>query len=557
MSSDNLCVSNSLNVVKSRAKSKKHKSKKDSWKPTGKVFTQIGYIWRPTGRTFTIVGNACPLTRITTTTEVPSRKPIVLDSESPKPVVKLVYSRKPRKNKNTESVSKTKVVQIVLWYLDSGCSKHMTGDRSQTHQFVSTSWVQLNSEMIQLQRYGFWETIRFGMYYFTEGVDLLTGSRGDNLYTLSLGNMMASSPICLLSKASKTKSWLWHRRLSHLNFGSINHLARHGTCNEGLPKSNETEYMSLRPLLYCGLASASKLITPATSVRDYANSPWLGDQLSLEGMTAYRLTRSRINTCDKSVALDRPVSTRLQLHEQALFCYYDAFLTSVEPRLPRSINQACSDRKLCKRNFMIERLEVGTCSVWLLCGYRQEEVLISKSHSLSWVARNLEAIRSGFMIATGRLLSKWMRKRRKAVDPSHLSCMIGTLLYLTPVDLDLQFGYSAMCARYQARTTGKAPKSWTCKLVVLKGREKRCDTLVRKLKILLVRSKHIDIRFHFIKEHVENGVIELYFVNTEYQLADIFTKALGRERIEFLINKLGMRSFTPDTLKQLADEVDE
>ncbi|GJR17553.1 retrovirus-related pol polyprotein from transposon TNT 1-94 [Tanacetum coccineum] len=71
------------------------------------------------------------------------------------------------------------------------------------------------------------------------------------------------------------------------------------------------------------------------------------------------------------------------------------------------------------------------------------------------------------------------------------------------------------------------------------------------------RSKHIDIRFHFIKEQVKNGVVELYFVNTEYQLADIFTKALGRERIEFLINKLGMRSFTPETLKQLADEAEE
>ncbi|GJT47257.1 retrovirus-related pol polyprotein from transposon TNT 1-94 [Tanacetum coccineum] len=70
------------------------------------------------------------------------------------------------------------------------------------------------------------------------------------------------------------------------------------------------------------------------------------------------------------------------------------------------------------------------------------------------------------------------------------------------------------------------------------------------------RSKHIDIRFHFIKEHVENMVIELYFFNTEY-LADIFTKALARERIEFIINKLRMRSFTPETLKQLADEVDE
>ncbi|GJT69177.1 retrovirus-related pol polyprotein from transposon TNT 1-94 [Tanacetum coccineum] len=71
------------------------------------------------------------------------------------------------------------------------------------------------------------------------------------------------------------------------------------------------------------------------------------------------------------------------------------------------------------------------------------------------------------------------------------------------------------------------------------------------------RSKHIDIRFHFIKEQVENGVLELYFVNTEYQLADIFSKALCRERIEFLINKLGMQSFTPETLKHLADEAEE
>nr|GEW09756.1 integrase, catalytic region, zinc finger, CCHC-type, peptidase aspartic, catalytic [Tanacetum cinerariifolium] len=97
-------------------------------------------------------------------------------------------------------------------------------------------------------------------------------------------------------------------------------------------------------------------------------------------------------------------------------------------------------------------------------------------------------------------------KEGKDVDPSHYHGMIGILLYLTASRPDLQFAI-CMCAR----------------------------------------SKHIDIRYHFIKEHVENGVIELYFVNTKYQLADIFTKALGRERIEFLINKLGMRSFTPDS----------
>nr|GFA16586.1 retrovirus-related Pol polyprotein from transposon TNT 1-94 [Tanacetum cinerariifolium] len=61
-----------------------------------------------------------------------------------------------------------------------------------------------------------------------DGVDLLTGSRGNNCYTLSLQDMMASSPIYLLSKESKTKSWLWHHRLSHLNFDAINHLARQG-----------------------------------------------------------------------------------------------------------------------------------------------------------------------------------------------------------------------------------------------------------------------------------------------------------------------------------------
>nr|GFA25789.1 putative ribonuclease H-like domain-containing protein [Tanacetum cinerariifolium] len=73
-------------------------------------------------------------------------------------------------------------------------------------------------------------------------VDLLTGSQGNNLYTLSLQDMMVSSLICLLSKASKTKSWLWHCCLSYLNFGAINHLARQGLVRarqglvRGLPK---------------------------------------------------------------------------------------------------------------------------------------------------------------------------------------------------------------------------------------------------------------------------------------------------------------------------------
>ncbi|GJW74196.1 retrovirus-related pol polyprotein from transposon TNT 1-94 [Tanacetum coccineum] len=202
----------------------------------------------------------------------------------------------------------------------------------------------------------------------------------------------------------------------------------------------------------------------------------------------------------------------------------------------------------------------------------------------------------------------------KAVDPTHYHGMIGTLMYLTASRPDLTF-VVCMCARYQAKPTEKHlhavkrifkylrgtvnrglwyPKDSSIALTAYADADHAAEYIAmsgccaqilwmrsqltdyglgfnkipmyydNKSAITLCcnnvqhsRSKHIDIRFHFIKEQVENGVVELYFVNTEYQLADIFTKALCRERIEFLINKLGMRSFTPETLKQLADEAEE
>ncbi|GKE88982.1 hypothetical protein Tco_1566457 [Tanacetum coccineum] len=71
------------------------------------------------------------------------------------------------------------------------------------------------------------------------------------------------------------------------------------------------------------------------------------------------------------------------------------------------------------------------------------------------------------------------------------------------------------------------------------------------------RSKHIDIRHHFIREQVENGMVQLYFVTMDYQLVDIFTKALPRERFEFLLPQLGMKSMSPETLKHLQEGEEE
>ncbi|GJW29112.1 retrovirus-related pol polyprotein from transposon TNT 1-94 [Tanacetum coccineum] len=202
MLSDNhdLCVLDYINNVNAHAKSKsaKKQRKRKVWKPTGKMFTTIRYIWRPTDRTFTVIGNVYPLTRITTTTEAPLRKSVVLDNETSKPAIGNV------------------TISRVYYVEGLGHNLFSVG------QFCDS-----NLEVAFRQHTCFIRNL--------EGVDLLTGSRGNNLYTLSLGDMMASSPICLLSKASKTKSWLWHRRLSHLNFGAINHLARHGLVR-GLPK---------------------------------------------------------------------------------------------------------------------------------------------------------------------------------------------------------------------------------------------------------------------------------------------------------------------------------
>ncbi|GJW13087.1 retrovirus-related pol polyprotein from transposon TNT 1-94 [Tanacetum coccineum] len=68
------------------------------------------------------------------------------------------------------------------------------------------------------------------------------------------------------------------------------------------------------------------------------------------------------------------------------------------------------------------------------------------------------------------------------------------------------------------------------------------------------RTKHIHTRYHLIKEQVENGIIELYFVRTEYQLADMFTKALPEDRFPYLVRRIGMRCLTPAKLEVLTNE---
>ncbi|GKB74014.1 hypothetical protein Tco_0935426, partial [Tanacetum coccineum] len=137
--------------------------------------------------------------------------------------------------------SRRTIVQIVLWYLDSGCSKHMTGDRSLASWNIKKfiGMVRFgNDHFVAIMGYGDYvigQSVISKVYYVeglghnlffvgqvafrkhscyvqdTDGVELIKGSHGSTLYTIVIEDMMKSSPICLLSKASKNKSWLWHR----------------------------------------------------------------------------------------------------------------------------------------------------------------------------------------------------------------------------------------------------------------------------------------------------------------------------------------------------------
>ncbi|GJR11440.1 retrovirus-related pol polyprotein from transposon TNT 1-94 [Tanacetum coccineum] len=494
--------------------------------------------------------------------------------------------------------------------------------------------------------------------------------------------MMASSPICLLSKASKTKSWLWHHRLSHLNFGAINHIAIHGlvrglpklkfekdhlcsACALGKtskkphkPKSEDTnqENLYLLHMDLCGPMRVASVngkkyilmiqVWLKETVRRIRTDNGIGfvnqtlheyyEKVGISHETSVARSPQQNDVVERrNHTLIEAARTMLIYAKAPLFLWAESgclqhlimtlklYIWGNDPYFGIPIPEVTSDQSsssdvihtivppdhqacLVARWFIFKKqgnsilksplalvARIRGYMNFLAFGYSYETwssinwyVLtafewISGSYfgssiekarillldvddgKISFFFRDYRFIKIDTPIVVGK--SKLDRiKKGKHVDPSHYGEMIGTLIYLT--DSRKSAAISSTKAEYISLSGCYAQVLWVRSQLTDYGFgfnkiPMYCDN---KSAIALCcnnvqhsRSKHIDIRFHFIKEHVENGVIEIYFVNIEYQLADIFTKALGQERIEFLINKLGMRSFTPKTLKKLADDVDE
>ncbi|GKD75511.1 retrovirus-related pol polyprotein from transposon TNT 1-94, partial [Tanacetum coccineum] len=166
------------------------------------------------------------------------------------------------------------IVEIVLWYLDSGCSKHMTDNGTSSSTLFPFGQFCDSDLEVSFRKYTCF-------VLNLEGVDLLSGSRGKNLYTILLEDMMKSSPICLLSKASKTKPWLWHRRLSHLNFSTVNQLEKEGLVKEThkpKPETSINERLQMLHMDLCGpirVESINGKRNILVIIDDYSRFTWV------------------------------------------------------------------------------------------------------------------------------------------------------------------------------------------------------------------------------------------------------------------------------------------
>ncbi|GJR20495.1 retrovirus-related pol polyprotein from transposon TNT 1-94 [Tanacetum coccineum] len=560
-----------------------------------------------------------------------------------------------------------------------------------------------------------------------DGVESLNGNRGSNLYTISVKDMMKSSPICLLSKASKNKSWLWHRQLNHLNFGTMNDLERKdlvrglprlkfekyhlcSACQLGKskkytykPKSENTimEVLHTLHMDLCGpmrVQSINGKRYILVIVDDYSNNgtEFVNQVLTefyesvsitqqngvverqnrtlveatrtmlifskapmflwLEALAiaCYTQNRSLIHTRYNKTPYELVYGNKPDLTFLCVFgaLYYltndnedlgklkakvdigifvgyapnrkgsearptfkdnpfshadnDPFVNVFAPE-PSSEESSSGEDLHCKcrqqeHDYLPDGCQ-GCISEWRverrslrqstrgfidpnhpIHVYRLKKALYGlkqaprawyqatpiKNHleEIKWVFRYLiETINMGLWYPKDTLMSL-----TAYADADHAGCQdtrrstsgsaqfLGDKLVSWSSKKQKSTAISTTEAEYIAMSGCCAQILWMRSQLMDYGFEFNniplyCDN---KSAIALCcnnvqhsRSKHIDIRHHFIRKQVENAMVELYFVTTDYQLLDIFTKALLRERFKFLLPRLGMKSMSLETLKRL------
>ncbi|GJZ01816.1 hypothetical protein Tco_0519777 [Tanacetum coccineum] len=543
-----MCLIDYMNDVNVRSKSKSKRNKKRKvWKPTGKVFTEIGYKWKPTGRTFTIYGNRCPLTRITSTKVVPLKETIIKSVDTPNPELK-VYSRKPKASRSVGSISKVKIVESKT----SNTKEPNQSWGSTISDVPSSSLIECrfrNDHIAKIMGYGDYQMGNILRQYDA------------SFSNLSLVQSLKYQILVMASNVVPPKL-----RLHHYSFQT----SEDQDFDELTAMASEQFSSGPGPqLLTPGTISSGLVPQPPSPTPNILPTKDDWDVLFQPMFDEFFKLPPSVDHHVPSVAAEEPV------------------VSTVEPKSYKdALIESCWIEAMQEELNEFERLEV-----WDLVPRPDWCV----DYTLKWIYKYV--METVDPVDTPMVEKSKLDKdlQGKAVVPTRYHGMIGSLMYLTASRPDLVF-VVCMCAWYQAKPTEKhlhavkrifsnlrgtinmglwylkdsyialtayadadhagcqdtkkihreVYNSW--EIDWCRQRNKRAlQYLVQKLNTL----PYQDV------EQVENRVVELYFFSMEYQLAGIFTKPLARERLEFLMKKLGMRSMSPEMLKKLADEEEE
>nr|GFA53455.1 retrovirus-related Pol polyprotein from transposon TNT 1-94 [Tanacetum cinerariifolium] len=612
------------------------------------------------------------------------------------------YKWKPKSRKENVNLN---LVKINLFIIDSGCSKHMTGNLKLLINFVEMflgtvkfgndqiapilGYGDLVQGAVTIKRVYYVEGLNYNLFSVAQfcdadlevvfrkstcyirdlkGNDLRTGSHGIDLYSITLQDTNCPNPICLMDKASSSQAWLWHRRLSHLNFNTINLLSKNDIV-VGLPKlkfvkdhlcsscelgkaKRKSFHTKLTPsskrrlqLLHrdlCGpmrVASINGKRYVLVIVDDHSRYTWnhflrskdetpevlidflrlvqrglqaqvrvvrtdKGTEFLNQTLHAYFVAEGILHqtfvarTPEQNGVVERrnrtlveDTRTMLSAAKVPLFFWAEAIATAcftqnrslVIPRHEKTPYHIINDRKPSVKFFHIfgsicyivrdgENLdkmkEKGDECIFV--GYsthsRAYRVFIKRTRVI------MESIHVNFdelpQMASDQINS----------DPAHVN--FDEYIHVNFDELPHCDSDHAGCLDSQKSTSGGIQFLGGDKLVSWSSKKQDCTSMSSaKAKYVSLsaccaqvlwmrtqltnygfhfdkihmyydskaaiaiscnpvqhsRTKHIDVRYHFIKEKVEKGIFELFFVETEYQLVDLFTKALPVERFKYLV----------------------
>nr|GEU45483.1 hypothetical protein [Tanacetum cinerariifolium] len=446
-----------------------------------------------------------------------------------------------------------KLVEIILFIVDFGCSKHMARNLKLLSNFVE--------KFMGTVKYGNDQITPIIGYEDLKSTCYIRDLKGNDLLT-----------------AISSQAWLWHRRLSHLNFDTINLLSKydivtgllkfkfvkdricsscelrkakhfaqegveHQTSTARTPKQNDVVKRQNRtlveaartmlsvakvPLYFWAEAIDTTSFTQNRSLtKDHRLEQVIGNpsqsirtrrQLEKDGEMCARLEAVRLfvtYAAHKSfLVYQLDIKTKFlngPLKEEVYVKQPDGFVDPHHADKVSRLNKALYELKQAPRAWYDELFNFLVSKGFQKSYQSPCVIFINRAKYAQWILKEHDMTSCdsvGTPMATKPLDTEL---RGTPVDQTKYRSMVGALMYLTISRLDIVYA-TCYCSRYQARPTEK----------------------------------------HLIA--VEKGIVELFFVGTEYQLANMFTKSVPEDRFKYLVKRLGMRCLTSENLEVLEDE---